>query len=230
MSRRFPPSCATFWAASLRRACRLTRKDRDPPQWQMLLPGRRWQVAGLAVVLLGAAGICRADQWKDSLHWLGVGSWQMYEKDGEAFLSPEQRKSGKLTNDKAQMWRANAPTIKSASGKFLASDPDGHNPSVQLVSEQGPHAEWVFEVVSTLRPTPADKVKPTRADTVLGPSGFTFRAKIAEGPFKDWYLHAEQPAGDHKPPRRPLKLVRDVQKATVFTFIEELHYINNHRS
>lgn len=53
-----------------------------------------------------------------------------------------------MTSDKAQTWRVSAPMIKGASGKLLAAEPEGRRPSVQLVSEKGPHAEWVFEFLS----------------------------------------------------------------------------------
>ena len=66
-----------------------------------------------------------------------------------------------------------------------------------------------------------------------GPSGFEFRAKMAAGPFKGWYLAAghrtvkEKTSKVKEPVVRPLKLVPDVKKATTFTYIEENYYVDH---
>jgi hypothetical protein len=64
-----------------------------------------------------------------------------------------------------------------------------------------------------------------------GPAGFTFRVKLADGPFKDWYLAAEErgvePKDGEEPVRRRLKLVRHVKEATVFRYVETSYFVDH---
>ena len=130
-------------------------------------------------------------------------------------------RSDRYTGKGSCRWYVSAPTIKAETGKFLASDPTGGTPSVSLVGEKGAHTRWVFEFVRQLQPGSAKEERNLRE----GASGFTFRVKAAEGPFKDWYLAAEEPARETA--LRLLKLVPDVKRATVFTYIEENYYVDH---
>jgi hypothetical protein len=189
-----------------------------------------WRLVVLAAVFLAGAGIAGAAvQGRDRVYWLGTGDWQLCEKGGEVSLVESRwDRSDRLPKDRRHEWSVSAPTIKSESGKFLGSDPDGRNPTVHLVGEKGGNTRWVFEFVTTL--SPGRSREETRMKE--GPSGFTFRVKLAEGPFKDWYLAAEAPPAqkDRKgkdPATRRLKLVRDVKAATVFTYIEENYFVDH---
>jgi hypothetical protein len=193
-----------------------------------------WQLAGVAVVFLSAAGTSLAAvQGRDRVCWLGTGDWQLCEKDGGVCLVESHwDRSDSLPQNQWYPWYVSAPTIKAASGKFLASDPAGRDPSVSLAGEKGANTRWVFEFVSQLRPGRAKGQ--SKGDSFQeGPSGFTFRVKAAEGPFQDWYLAAEEGgSGPEKrkgdgPVSRPLKLVPDVKKATAFTYIEENYYVGH---
>src|SRR5262249_13578366 len=123
-----------------------------------------------------------------------------------------------------------------------ASDPEGRTPLVRLVSDKGANARWVFEFVSRLHPGEA-KGESKGVSLKEGPSGFTFRVKAAEGPFKGWYLAAEELAAGQKgrggqevgrkgrkgqdPRLRRLRLVRAVKGATVFTYIDENYFVDH---
>jgi hypothetical protein len=198
-----------------------------------------WRLAGLAAVCLSGAGICRASvQARDTVCWLGTGDWQLREKAGEVLLAKcRWDRSARLPKDKRHLWYVSAPTIRAESGRFLASDPEGRSPTVRLVDDQGAHTRWVFEFVSHLRPGPAKDAKGLKE----GPAGFTFRVKAAEGPFKGWYLAAEDPPAAKNAGKgqdagrkegegresswRRLRLVRDVREATVFTYIEVNYFV-----
>ena len=188
-----------------------------------------WHLLNGAVVLLSVAGISWAGvQGREGVYWLGTGTWQLSETKGGVYLVKSNgERGGGLPRNPACQWHVSAPTIKSDSGKFLASDPAGRDPSVTLSTEKGPNTRWVFEFVSRLQP------QHEKGERLLmkGPSGFTFRVKAAEGAFQDWYLAAEEPApepenrqGEMASPR-PLKLVRDVKEATLFTYIEENYFV-----
>ena len=126
---------------------------------------------------------------------------------------------------KRYQWYVSAPTIKSQSGKFLGNDPEGRTPSVCLVKDKGANTRWAFDIVDHISPG-RDRSERTFK---VGPSGFQFRAKMADGPFKNWYLAAEEPnerKGDG-PVTRRLKLVRDVKEATVFTYIDANYYVDH---
>jgi hypothetical protein len=194
-----------------------------------------WQRAGLAAVLLLAAGVATAgDQAREGVYWLGTGDWQLCERDGEAVLRVSgwrKGKSGWLPADSRDEWYVSAPTIKSNSGKFLGSDPDGRTPSVQLVKDKGANTRWVFDIVADISPGPAAG---ERRGMKAGPSGFRFRVKMDEGPFKGWYLAAEETVTEPKeggkgkgPATRRLKLVRAAKDATVFTYIEENYFVDH---
>jgi hypothetical protein len=190
-----------------------------------------WRRAGLAAVLLLAAGVATAGvQERQAVYWLGTGDWQLCARDGEAVLVVSRwRKSGWLRADNRDEWEVSAPTIKTKSGKFLGSDPDGRTPSVHLVKDKGANTRWAFDIVANLQPGPA---KGEERPMKEGPSGFRFRVLLAEGPFKCWYLAAEETVTEPKdegkgPATRRLKLVREAKDATVFTYIEENYFVDH---
>ena len=190
-----------------------------------------WQLMGLvAVFLLGPGNSRAAVQGRDAVYWLGTGDWQLCEKKGDVYLVESHwDKSDRLPKDKRHGWHVSAPTIKGQSGKCLGSDPEGRNPSVHLVSDKSANTRWAFEFVSTLQPGRSKEERHLKQ----GPSGCTFRAKMAEGPFKDWYLAAGELTAEQNEPKgtepasKRLKLVRDVKEATIFTYIEENYYVDH---
>jgi hypothetical protein len=194
-----------------------------------------WQRASLAAVLLLAAGVATAgDQAREGVYWLGTGDWQLCERDREAVLRASgwrKGKSGWVPADSRDEWYVSAPTIKSKSDKFLGSDPDGRTPSVQLVKDKGANTRWVFDIVANISPGHGNE----GVQYKVGPSGFRFRVKMDEGPFKGWYLAAEETATEPKeegkgkgPATRRLKLVRAARDATVFTYIEENYFVKHY--
>jgi hypothetical protein len=194
---------------------------------------RAWQFVGLTAIFLSAAGVGRAAvQGREGVYWLGTGKWQLCP-DGDSVYLVESHwdRSDWYRGDKSLRWVVSTPTIKASSGKFLAGDPAGRNPTVHLVATpRRASARWVFEFVSRLEPGPS---KEERGRFREGPSGFTFRVKKAAGPFKDWYLAAGEPAPGpntakgEKTVRRPLKLVRSVKDATVFSYIEDNYFVDH---
>jgi hypothetical protein len=185
-----------------------------------------WPLLGLAALVLVEAGSAQAAvQGKCPVYWLGTGDWQLREKAGGVYLveCPLPAKDWLLDENRWE-WHVSAPTIQSQTGKFLASDPEGRNPSVHLVAEKGAHTRWVFEFVDRLSPGPS---KEEGGRFREGPAGFTFRVKLADGPFKDWYLAAEVPKDRKEPARRRLKLVRHVKEATVFRYVETSYFVDH---
>jgi hypothetical protein len=189
-----------------------------------------WQLLGVAAALLAAAGPCRAAvQGRAGVYWLGVGDRQLREVDGEPCLVP----SGglppeRLPPEQRHPWAVSVPTIKAPSGKYLGADPQGRDPSVHLYPARGDHTRWVVEFVDHLSPG-RSREEPRLKE---GPEGFTFRVKLAEGPFKDWYLAAEaapapEAGPDRKPAPRRLKLVRGAREATVFTYVETNYFVDH---
>jgi hypothetical protein len=192
-----------------------------------------WVIFGVAVVLLWGAGDPRAgDPAREGVYWLGTGHWQLCFHAGRVCLvETDWDKAERPRKDQPHKWYISAPTIKDEKGRFLASDPLGSDPTVHLVKEKGDNTRWVFEFVSQIEPKRARGEGPNLKE---GPGGFTFRVKLAEGPFKGWYLAAGERSAepedrrDEGPPTRPVKLVRDVKAATVFTYIEEFHYVKHY--
>jgi hypothetical protein len=191
---------------------------------------RGWQLLGVAAAVFAAAGPCRASvQGRQAVYWLGVGDWQLREVDGEPCLVQSGGPPSEgLPPEQRHPWAVSVPTIKGPSGKYLGADPDGRDPSVHLYPARGDHTRWVVEFVDRLAP---GRSRGERGRFKEGPAGFTFRVKLAEGPFKDWYLAAEEAAPvqekepDKKPAPRRLKLVRAAKEATLFTYIEETYFI-----
>jgi hypothetical protein len=188
-----------------------------------------WQLVGVAAVLLAGSGASRAAvQVKDRVYWLGISDWQLCPTAGGVYLVASQwHQSDRYRGDKSRQWYVSAPTIKAANGKFLASDPAGRNPTVHLVTKKGANTRWVFELQTRFSPGPAKEE--FRSTLKEGPSGFTFRVKVAEGPFKGWYLAAGKPTKrkGEKTAVRPLKLVRGVKNATVFSYIEANYFVEH---
>src|SRR5688500_18422863 len=111
------------------------------------------RLIGLAAVLLLGAEISRAAiQGKDTVCWMGIDGWQLREVDGEPRLVEfGWNKFDWRPKEKRHRWYVGAPTITAESGKFLASDPAGREPSVRLTENKGAHTQWVFEIVSRLQ-------------------------------------------------------------------------------
>jgi hypothetical protein len=187
-----------------------------------------WKLAGLAaVVLLGPGTVSAGVQGREGVYWLGTGDWQLCARNGEAVLvASGWRKSwsGWLPEDRRNEWHVSTPTIKSKDGKFLASDPEGRTPSVRLVKDKGANTRWAFDILADVTPGRGDA---DETKFKVGASGFRFRVLAAEGPFKNWYMAAEEPQQGQGAATRRLKLVRDVKKATVFTYIEENYYVDH---
>ncbi len=188
------------------------------------------QLVGLVALLLPAAATSwAAVQGRDRVYWLGTEDWQLCEKAGGACLVKGRRpKEDSLPRDDSRRWHVSAPIIQAESGLFLAGDPAGRDPSVCLVRRKGANTRWTFEFVLRLDPGYSKAERRLQE----GPSGFTFRLKAAEGPFRNWYLAAGEATADAgrrtgEAAVRPLKLVRDVKEATVFTYIEENYYVDH---
>jgi hypothetical protein len=190
-------------------------------------PRIAWQWISLAgLVLVGTGVAWAAVQGRDDVYWLGTGSWQLREIGGGAYLvkAPLPPKDWIRDEDRFK-WTVSVPTIKAQTGKFLASDPEGRDPSVHLVAEKGANTKWVFEIADRLSPGPSGE-----RGIREGPEGFTFRVKLAAGPFQDWYLAADERTVGPKgrgPTMRPLKLVRGVREATVFTYVETSYFVDH---
>jgi hypothetical protein len=90
-------------------------------------------------------------------------------------------RTNKLPKEKRYKWYVSAPTIKSQSGKYLAGDLEGRDPTVHLVDEKGADTRWAFEFVSTFHP----QFSTEKGVQKEGSSGFAFRVKLAEGRFKN---------------------------------------------
>jgi len=188
----------------------------------------RWRLIGAAAALLAGAAVANAAvQGRERVYWLGIENWELREHEGGVYLveSRWDKADGPPLN-KPPRWHVSAPTIKSESGKFLASDPKGPDLAVRLAADKGAHAEWTFEFITQLRPMSSREGKGMKE----GGKGFTFRARMAGGPFRGWYLAAgENATGQGEvPARRRLRLVPNVKDATAFTYLEE-HYWVDHK-
>jgi hypothetical protein len=193
-----------------------------------------WQVFGAAALLLTGIGLAQAGvQRREQVYWVGTGAWQLRTFGGEVCLVKSHWfRNDRLPKSESFPWFISTPTIKDAKGRFLASDPDGRSPSVHLVDKKGANARWAFLIGSHLSPGRATDEGRSNSHFKKGPSGFTFRVKQAEGPFAGWYLAAGEPVTkkdtDGKEIKvRPLKLVKDVREATVFTYIETNYYVGH---
>jgi hypothetical protein len=169
-------------------------------------------------------------QGRDTVCWLGTWDWQLREVAGEPRLVRCQwDRSNRLPEEKRHRWHVGTPTIRAESGKFLATDPKGRSPTVHLVSDTGAHTRWTFEIVSRLQPSRAKD----KSGLKEGSNGFLFRVIVAEGPFRNWYLAAEEPVVDQVQREgqghasRRLKLVREVQASRVFTYVEDNYFVDH---
>lgn len=180
----------------------------------------------LAASVLGwvfACPVLAGFQIKRPICELTWNEWEFTEREG--------RLGVESNGPRGKRWFVLAPTITTAQGSFIASDPAGKEPWLRLVREKGPHAKWTFEITQTWAPSPTRN----RGDRYLnGTSGFRFRMKQAEGPFKDWYVGVEPlpPAAPDKenqtPTWRPLILVKDPSAAAEFKY-QEMYYEEGHK-
>jgi hypothetical protein len=132
------------------------------------------------------------------------------------------------------IWFVSAPTITDAKGLFLCGDPEGKSPTVHLARERGSYGSWAFEFSEKWQ---SEKAGPqegkSNANFLVGKSGFRFKMKLADGPFKNWYIGLdplpEEAQGDPKivSAWRPLKLVQDSKSAAVFDYHEEQYEVGH---
>lgn len=191
---------------------------------------RNYAVTGMCFVSIGLAVIVGAAwagfQAKAQIGKLSLNGWQLQAKDGQLGLA--QIDSGK--------WYASAPTITNESGLFISADPAGKTPGLHLVKGKGPHVQWAFEFTERWKPGEAtrEEVGISNAGLLVGDSGFSFKMKLAEGPFKDWYVAVDPLPPEAKddpakvPAWRPLKLVQDPQAAAEFDY-RDTHYEVGHK-
>jgi hypothetical protein len=176
-------------------------------------------------LILGARMTMAGFQARKQIGRLSLDGWQLKVRDGQLGLA--RTDSGK--------WLASAPTITDAKGLFISGDPDGKSPTVHLVKEKGPSVKWTFEFSERWQPKKAGlKEGRSNAHLLVGKSGFRFKMKLTEGPFKDWYVAVDElPAeADRDPAKtpdwRPLKLVPDPKRAAEFDY-DEADYEVGHK-
>ena len=159
-------------------------------------------------------------QVKRRINRISTGPWVLTNESGAPGLT--QKLEGK-SNEKNRVWLVSAPTIQTADGKYLSGDPAGKEPSVSMVDKKSDFTEWEFELGTVLSPKEYDE--PRQGTFRTGDSGFEFRIKLANGPYKDWYvsvadLTEEQSKNPREVELRPLILTKDVRNATRFTYVE----------
>ncbi len=177
-----------------------------------------WTLAGFVAVSLGVTGLSRAAvQLKADVCQIRMKHWTLREKDGRVGLVATRP-------GKSPKWSVSAPTVQDPAGRFLASDPKGLQPTVELVAEKGMNTIWSFDILARVEPVLEDAGGHQMKK--VGPSGFQFKMKMAAGPFKDWYLAAgDLPEGQddrvgHEDALHPLKLVKEPKAAAIFTYVE----------
>jgi hypothetical protein len=189
--------------------------------WTLGLP-----IALVCALLLGLTRVAMAGyQAKKQVAQLSLDGWQLKAEDGQLGLA--QTDAGK--------WYASAPVVTDEKGLYVSSDPDGKQPTVYLVKDKGAHVNWAFEFVEQWKPKPAGREEGlSNANKIVGKKGFRFKMKVAEGPFKDWYvavdpLSAEAKADPKQAPKwRPLKLVQDAKSAAEFVYVD-IEYSVGHK-
>ena len=161
------------------------------------------------------------------------GGWIFHLEDEQLFLIEAQAASKFKRELQAQGgWAINAPTIRSPSGdRFLSVDPNGVSDRVRLDRKKGEHSEWNFHIEK--RETP----KKAGVDYREGDSRYTFRLSVANGPFKGWWVGAEDaadgvgkadsPATNQPPRRRIVKLFADPKKALLFKYHEASYSVHH---
>ena len=103
-----------------------------------------------------------------------------------------------------------------------------------MIKDKGPHGNWAFEFSETWQPEKAGPNEgKSNAQLLVGKSGFRFKMKLAEGPFKNWYVGVDALPPEAKrdpkkvPDWRPLKLVSDSKSAAVFDYFEAEYEIGH---
>ena len=141
-------------------------------------------------VTIGTGVLLAGFQIKRQIGRVYVGDCQLETRAGRLGLA--KCDSGK--------WSASAPTIMDANGRYIAIDPEGQSPAIQLVKEKGPHVNWVFELTHKVEPGTAGRNEGlSNAHLLVGKRGFGFKLKVAEdGPFKNWYVGREPLMSDAK--------------------------------
>ncbi len=173
----------------------------------------------IGLVLFTCVGVAFATiQGRKRLYQLTLQGWQLSEKDGQIGLA----------ETKPVKWHADSPTIRNEQGLFVSGDPDGKQPTVHLVKDIGPQVQWAFEFIEKIE---APKVGKGEFPKILdGNSGFRFKMKLSEGPYKNWYVAVDDLTPEakedpkKKPTWRPLKLVKDPKAAAVLEYIETNYF------
>jgi hypothetical protein len=172
---------------------------------------RRCGFAFLFCVSLNVGAIWASIQVKSKVGRLTYDSLELEERDGRLGLAKVD----------AGTWEASAPTITDPKGRFISVDPDGKDPTIHLAKEKGTHTNWAFEFTKRWSPNPTRQGQTTM---FKGQSGFQFKMKVAEGPFKDWYVAVDplSPEAQKDPEKAPkwraLKLVKDPKEAAEFLY------------
>jgi hypothetical protein len=163
-------------------------------------------------------------QAKKHIGALSCEGLQLNARDGQLGLSKTD--SG--------IWFVSAPTITDAKWLYLCGDPEGKAPTVHLAKDRGSYGNWAFEFSEKWQPEKAGiKEGRSNADFLVGKSGFRFKMKLADGPFKNWYVGVDPLPADAKrdpkkvPAWRPLKLVQDPKSAAVFDYHEEQYDVGH---
>ncbi len=173
-------------------------------------------VASLATI--AHAGI----QMKRSSNRIVSGQWQLSYASGVAGMVYQV--NAWWAADCGDIWSVSVPTFVSSRGEYLSGDPNGKEPTVVMSDKKTDYTEWAFEFIAK-RSLP----KPGREEYREGLEGYDFRIKLANGPFKDWYvgmsdLTEEQTDAPAKVALRPLILTKELSKATVFTYVETKYW------
>ncbi|MGD0783694.1 MAG: hypothetical protein ABR915_04440 [Thermoguttaceae bacterium] len=174
------------------------------------------------LVLMSVRAVWAAFQAKERLYELSWNGWQFVERDGRLGVSREAPRS---------RWFVAVPTIKSEPGLFVSGDPDGKEPFLRLVKEKNGQANWALELTQQWSPS---STRYEHRDYQVGMSGFRFKMKQAEGPFKDWHVAvgppraASQGEAEQAPAWRPLVLVKDASEAAEFEY-KSVHYYIGHK-
>jgi hypothetical protein len=159
---------------------------------------------------------------------LRIESGFLAEKEGRVFLV---QPSPGMSEDTTK-WSVSAPTIRDASGKYMAWSPEEKGAHVVLQEDRGQNTRWAFIMLDRISPQRREvEVCSGKKTFLVGDQGFTFRVQVAEGPFKGWYIGVEEMTPEEVERNkkeaiwRPLKLVRGPKAAAVFTFVSERYAI-----
>jgi hypothetical protein len=171
----------------------------------------------VVLLMVGVGASIAGYQVKRHVGALTSDGWQIQSRDGRVGLT--RKTSGP--------WFISAPTITDGKGLFLCGDPEGKSPTALLSKDRGPHGNWAFEFSERWEPEKAGRKEGlSNAHLLVGKSGFRFKMKLADGPFRNWYVGVEplprEANGDttRVPDWRSLILTPDPKSAAVFDYCE----------